>query len=85
MKFALLDAAVAVAAFAAPALSPAVIEEPAYCARFYLNEKCQNLGVDAPYTDGVYYHNDPAQTAEPDAYRYHGGPKSNDSLKGVRT
>jgi hypothetical protein len=67
MKFALIDAAVALAAFATPALSPAVIEDSGYCVQFYLNEKCEHLGSGNPYKDGVYYHNDPAQTAEPTA------------------
>jgi hypothetical protein len=82
MKFALIGAAaVAAAAFATPALAQAVISDPGYCAQFYPNANCQNLGPGNPYTDGSYYRNDPAmaaQTAEPDAYRYHGGPKSND-------
>ena len=78
MKFALIDAAVAVAAFATPAWSPAIVEDPGYFAQFYLNEKCQNLRPGNPYTDGVYYHNDPAQAAEPDAHCNHGRLKSND-------
>ena len=78
MKFALIDAAVVVATFATPALSPVVNEDPDYCAQFCLNEKCQNPGPGNPYTDGVYYHDDPAQTAEPDAYCNHGRSKSND-------
>jgi hypothetical protein len=82
MKFALIGAAaVAAAAFATPALAQAVIEDPGYCAQFYPNANCQNLGPGNPYTDGGYYRDDPAmaaQTAEPNAYRYHGGPKSND-------
>jgi hypothetical protein len=79
MKFNLVGAAAVVAAaFATPGLAQAVIEDPGYCAEFYLNANCQNLGPGNPYTDGVYYHDDPAQTAEPNAYRDHGGPKSND-------
>ncbi len=74
MKFNLVRAAAVVAAaFATPGLAQAVIEDPGYCAEFYLNANCQNLGPGNPYTDGV-----PAQTAEPNAYRDHGGPKSND-------
>ena len=75
MKCALIDAAVVVATFATfatPALSPVVKEDPDSCAQFCLNKKCQNLGPGDPYADGVYYHNDPAQTAEPDAYCNHG-------------
>ncbi len=86
MKLALIGAAaVAAAAFATPALAQAVIEDPGYCAQFYPNANCQNLGPGNPYTDGGYYggaQNGNAmmshQAAEPDAYRYHGGPKSND-------
>jgi hypothetical protein len=86
MKSALIGAAaVAAAAFATPALAQAVIEDPGYCAQFYPNANCQNLGPNNPYTNGGYYRgwqNGNAmmlhQPAEPDAYRYHGGPKSND-------
>jgi hypothetical protein len=79
MKFDLVGAAaIAVTAFSAHVLPQADIEGPGYCAQFYLNANCQNGGPGEPYTDGVYYHDDPAQTAEPNAYRYHGGPKSND-------
>jgi hypothetical protein len=82
MKFALIGAAaVAAAAFATPALAQAVISDPGYCAQFYPDANCQNFGPGNPYTDGAYYHNDPttaARTAELNADRYHGGPKSND-------
>ena len=79
MKFTLIGAAaVAAAAFATPALAQAVISDPGYCAQFYPDANCQNLGPGNPYTDSVYYHNDPAQTAEPTAYCDDGRPKSND-------
>ena len=86
MKIALIGAAaVAAAAFATPAMAQAVIEDPGYCAQFYPNANCQNLGPGNPYTDGGYlrdwYATMPGlatQSAEADAYRYHGGPKSND-------
>ena len=56
MKFALIGAAAfAAAAFATPALAQAVIEDPGYCAQFYPNANCQNLGPGNPYTDGGYY------------------------------
>jgi len=80
MKLALIGAAVVAAAFATPALAQAVIEDPGYCAQFDPRANCQNLGPGNPYTNGGY-RNDPAmemQTAGPNAYRYHGGPKSND-------
>jgi len=79
MKFNLVGAAaIAVTAFSTHVLPQADIEEPGYCAQFYLNANCQNVGSGKPYTDGVYYHDDPAQTAEPNVYHYHDGPKSND-------
>ena len=55
MKFALIGAAALVAASATPALAQAVIEDPGYCAQFYPNANCQNLGPGNPYTDGGYY------------------------------
>jgi hypothetical protein len=57
MKFALIGAAAALvaAASATPALSQAVIDDPGYCAQFYPNANCQNLGPGNPYTDGGYY------------------------------
>ena len=49
MKFALIGAAAfAAAAFATPALAQAVIEDPGYCAQFYPNANCQNLGPGNP-------------------------------------
>ena len=59
MKFAWIGAAaIAAAAFATPALAQAVISEPGYCAQFYPNANCQNLGPGNPYTDGGYRQND---------------------------
>ena len=56
MKFGLIGAAAfAAVTFATPALAQAVIEEPGYCAQFYPNANCQNLGPGNPYTDGGYY------------------------------
>ncbi len=86
MKLALIGAAaVAAAAFATPALAQAVIEDPGYCAQFYPDANCQNLGPGNPYTDGGYWRNGNAmvlghatQSTEPESYHYHGGPKSND-------
>ncbi|HMH73648.1 MAG TPA: hypothetical protein VK554_15280 [Bradyrhizobium sp.] len=60
MKFALISAAaLAAAAFASPALAQAVIEDPGYCAQFYPNANCQNLGPGNPYADGGYRDNWP--------------------------
>jgi hypothetical protein len=86
MKLVLIGAAaVAAAAFATPVLAQAVIEDPGYCAQFYPNANCQNLGPGNPYTDGGYYprwRNGNARishhAAARDADRYIGGPKSND-------
>ena len=56
MKLALIGAAaVAATAFATPVLAQAVIEDPGYCAQFYPNANCQNLGPGNPYTAGGYY------------------------------
>jgi hypothetical protein len=56
MKFALFGAAaLAATAFVTPALAQAVVEDPGYCAQFYPNANCQNLGPDNPYTNGGYY------------------------------
>jgi hypothetical protein len=59
MKLALIGAAAVItAAFATPALAQAVIEDPGYCAQFYPNANCQNLGAGNPYTNGGYWRND---------------------------
>jgi hypothetical protein len=86
MKLALIGvAAVAAAAFATPVLARAVIEDPGYCAQFYPDANCQNLGPGNPYTDGGFRRNGntmvlrhATQSTGPEAYRYHGGPKYND-------
>jgi hypothetical protein len=86
MKLALIGAAaVAATTFATPVLAQAVIEDPGYCAQFYPNANCQNLGPGNPYTDGGYYRQwrngnarMPHRAAARDADRYNGGPKSND-------
>ncbi|HEV7878204.1 hypothetical protein [Bradyrhizobium sp.] len=86
MKLALIGAAaIAATAFATPVLAQAVIEDPGYCAQFYPNANCQNLGPGNPYTDGGYYRQwrsgnvrTPRHAAARDADRYTGGPKSGD-------
>jgi len=51
MKFVLIGAAALVAAASAtPALAQQVIEDPGYCAQFYPNANCQNLGPGNPFT-----------------------------------
>jgi len=59
MKFALIGAVAVVAAtYVTPALAQAVIDDPGYCANFYPNVNCQNLGPGNPYTGGGYYRSD---------------------------
>jgi hypothetical protein len=58
MKFVLIGAtALVTVASVTPALAQAVISNPGYCAQFYPNANCQNLGPGNPYTDGGYYRN----------------------------
>ncbi|MEH2609040.1 hypothetical protein [Bradyrhizobium sp. AZCC 1693] len=53
--YGLVGAVVALAVISAPAMTPAtaqqVIYEPGYCAFFYPNANCQNIGPGNPYTD----------------------------------
>jgi hypothetical protein len=76
MKFALIGAAaVAVTAFATPALAaPPVVSDPGRCAQFYPDANCQNFGSGNPYTDGGWQN----WNATDRAHRYRGGPKMND-------
>jgi hypothetical protein len=54
MKYALIGAAAfAASALATPALAQAVIDDPGYCAQYYPNANCQNLGPGNPYTNGI--------------------------------
>src|SRR3981189_3359339 len=75
MKLALIGAAAVVAAGSVtPALAQQVIEDPGYCAQFYPNANCQNLGPGNPYTDGGYYRNDWRNRnayMEPRLHRHH--------------
>jgi hypothetical protein len=58
MRIALIvAAAIVTAASVPPALAQAVIEDPGYCAQFYPNANCQNMGPGNPYSDGGYYRN----------------------------
>jgi hypothetical protein len=58
IKLALIGVvALTAAASATPALAQQVIEDLGYCAQFYPNANCQNLGPGNPYTDGGYYRN----------------------------
>ena len=58
MKFALIGAAALFAAVVDDiSEAQAVIEDPGYCAQFYPNANCQNLGPGNPYTSGGYSQN----------------------------
>ena len=50
-RYRLLAAAAALAVMTAPAVAQHVISEPGYCAFFYPNANCQNMGPGNPYTD----------------------------------
>src|SRR6202008_3813502 len=75
MKFVLIGPASFVAAASVtPALAQQVIEDPGYCAQFYPNANCQNLGPGNPYTDGGYFRNDRQYghaSVEHHRYRHH--------------
>jgi hypothetical protein len=46
----LAAAAIFACALASPAMAQEVIEDPGYCAQYYPNANCQNLGPGNPYT-----------------------------------
>ena len=72
MKFALLGvAALAASALASPSLAQAVISDPGYCAQFYPNANCQNLGPGNPYTSDGWRTN----YAYRNNYAYMGPPR----------
>lgn len=51
MKSVLIGAAsLAIAATVAPAAAQPVVTNPGWCAQFYPNANCQNLGPNSPYT-----------------------------------
>jgi hypothetical protein len=53
-KYAWLTAAL-VATLVSHAHAQPAIEDPSYCAGFYPNANCRNLGPGSPYTDGGPY------------------------------
>ena len=76
MKLALIGvAALAAAASVTPALAQQVIEDPGYCAQFYPNAKCHNLGPGNPYTDGGYYRNGWQNSNASMWHRWHRHPR----------
>jgi hypothetical protein len=86
MKLALIGAAaIAAATLATPALAQAAVVDFGSCPQFYYSANCLNPASGNPYTNGRYYRDGQDanaimshQVAEPNAYRYHGGPKYND-------
>ena len=53
-KYALFGAALLATTLVSHAHAELVIEDPGYCAEFYPNANCRNLGPGNPYTDGGY-------------------------------
>jgi hypothetical protein len=41
-------------------------------------EELSYAGTAKPYTDAIYYHDDPTQKAERNEYHYYGEPRSDD-------
>lgn len=81
MKLALMGAVAAT--FATTAMAQAVTEGPGYRAQFYSDANGQIPGSGNPHFGGGYdwqsgYAMMLYRAYEPDRYRYHGGPKSND-------
>jgi hypothetical protein len=66
-------AAVVLSTVAAPAMAQQVIYNPGYCAQYYPNANCQNLGPGNPYTDNNYRR--PAAAWRGDAYAYDQGSR----------
>jgi hypothetical protein len=81
MKYPLMGtAALAAAVFATPALAQAVIDDPGYCAQYYPNANCQNLGPGNPYTNGISpndWHNGYAAMARHPHVHHHRHPALN--------
>jgi hypothetical protein len=86
MKSAFIGAAaIAAAAVATPALAQGIITNPRACAQFDHDANCLRPGPGNPDNAGSYdrYRQSmdavtSPQAVEPNAHRYHGGPKYND-------
>ena len=65
----LATAAVLASALATPAMAQQVIYNPGYCAQFYPNANCQNLGPGNPYTGSYQQQTYGAQVYRDQAYR----------------
>src|SRR6201999_1987747 len=61
--------AVLASALATPAMAQQVIYNPGYCAQFYPNANCQNLGPGNPYTGGYQQQTYGAQVYRNQAYQ----------------
>src|SRR6266404_7184502 len=73
MKFAVFGAAaLAAAALVGPSKAQQVIEDPGYCAQYYPNANCQNLGPGNPYTGGYQRQIYQNQVYRDQAYRQNG-------------
>jgi hypothetical protein len=65
-------AALLASALASPAMAQQVIYNPGYCAQFYPNANCQNLGPGNPYTGSYQRQTYGSQTYGSQAYRQNG-------------
>ena len=65
----LAAAAVLASALATPAMAQQVIYNPGYCAQFYPNANCQNLGPGNPYTGGYQQQTYSAPVYQNQAYQ----------------
>jgi hypothetical protein len=54
-KYALLGATLLASTLVSHVHAQAVVEDPGYCAEFYPNASCRNLGLGNPYSDGGQY------------------------------
>jgi hypothetical protein len=58
-KYALLGVALLAMTLVSHVHAQPVIEDPGYCAEFYPNSNCRNLGPGNPYADGGYFGSPP--------------------------
>jgi hypothetical protein len=75
-RYALAGAALFATALIMPAAAQEAISEPGYCAQFYPNANCENMGPGNPYSDGGYWSgsnaraNDNAPVMQPPGRRH---------------
>jgi hypothetical protein len=58
IRYALFGAALQAMTLMSPVHAQSVVEDPGYCAEFYPNANCRNLGASNPYGDGGPYRRD---------------------------